>query len=102
MANTHYGEIGDIWKHLPLAEILAIERPRRYWESRRLGLLPSPFVGQGLRRGHLYRHAPDAPTLRDSAFGACCTRSRATQGSIRALRLSPWACWGECPRLLVL
>lgn len=33
MANRHYGQIGDIWKHLPLAEILSIERPSQYWES---------------------------------------------------------------------
>jgi 23S rRNA (adenine2030-N6)-methyltransferase len=33
MANVHYAEIGDVWKHLPLAEVLAIERPRRYWET---------------------------------------------------------------------
>gem|GEM_PF-3449085 len=33
MANKHFGSIGDIWKHLPLAEILEIERPRNYWES---------------------------------------------------------------------
>ena len=33
MANHHYGRIGDIWKHLPLAEILEIEQPAEYWES---------------------------------------------------------------------
>ncbi len=33
MANVHYGGIGDIWKHLPLAEILSIETPSTYWES---------------------------------------------------------------------
>ena len=33
MANVHFAEIGDVWKHLPLAEVLAIERPRRYWET---------------------------------------------------------------------
>jgi 23S rRNA (adenine2030-N6)-methyltransferase len=33
MANLHYGNIGDIWKHLPLAEILSIESPSTYWES---------------------------------------------------------------------
>ncbi len=33
MANLHYAEIGDVWKHLPLAEVLAIEAPRRYLES---------------------------------------------------------------------
>lgn len=33
MANRHFGRIGDVWKHLPLAEILLLERPRRYWET---------------------------------------------------------------------
>lgn len=33
MANRHFGEIGDVWKHLPLAEILAVEKPKDYWES---------------------------------------------------------------------
>ncbi len=33
MANVHYARIGDVWKHLPLAEILSAERPGRYWES---------------------------------------------------------------------
>jgi len=33
MANVHYAKIGDVWKHLPLAEVLGIERPGRYWES---------------------------------------------------------------------
>ena len=33
MANVHYARIGDVWKHLPLAEVLGIECPGRYWES---------------------------------------------------------------------
>jgi len=33
MANTHYGEIGDVWKRLPLAEVLHIEAPTAYWQS---------------------------------------------------------------------
>lgn len=33
MANKHFGRIGDVWKHLPLAEILSIEQPRQYWET---------------------------------------------------------------------
>ena len=33
MANVHYGNIGDIWKHLLLSEVLAIEVPTAYWES---------------------------------------------------------------------
>ena len=33
MANHHFGEIGDVWKHLPLLAAVAIERPMVYWES---------------------------------------------------------------------
>jgi 23S rRNA (adenine2030-N6)-methyltransferase len=33
MANVHYAKIGDVWKHLLLAEVLRIERPGYYWES---------------------------------------------------------------------
>src|SRR5919112_3263013 len=33
MANVHYAKIGDVWKHLPLAEVLSIERPGSYLES---------------------------------------------------------------------
>ncbi len=33
MANRHYAKLADVWKHLPLTEILATTRPRRYWES---------------------------------------------------------------------
>lgn len=33
MANRHFGRIGDVWKHLPLLEVLSLERPKQYWES---------------------------------------------------------------------
>ena len=33
MANVHYASIGDVWKHLPLAEVLQIVCPLRYWET---------------------------------------------------------------------
>ena len=33
MANHHFAKLADIWKHLPLAEILALEHPGLYWES---------------------------------------------------------------------
>jgi 23S rRNA A2030 N6-methylase RlmJ len=52
MANSHYGNIGDVWKHLPLAEILAIESPCRYWESHagssHYKLSPSPEREYGI------------------------------------------------------
>jgi len=33
MSYTHSGEIGDVWKHLPLCEILKIEVPLTYHET---------------------------------------------------------------------
>ncbi len=33
MANKQFGKLGDIWKHLPLADVLSIEQPEQYWES---------------------------------------------------------------------
>src|SRR5262245_29432311 len=33
MANRHFGNLGDVWKHLVLAEVLAMERPLHYWET---------------------------------------------------------------------
>lgn len=33
MANHHFAKLADVWKHLPLAEVLACDRPRHYWES---------------------------------------------------------------------
>ena len=33
MSYKHAGEIGDVWKHLPLCDILGIENPRRYHET---------------------------------------------------------------------
>jgi len=33
MPYNHAGEIGDVWKHLPLCDILKIEKPVKYRES---------------------------------------------------------------------
>ena len=33
MANHHFGEIGDVWKHLVLGDLLDRVRPARYWET---------------------------------------------------------------------
>ncbi|MBR8836407.1 MAG: hypothetical protein DSM106950_20885 [Stigonema ocellatum SAG 48.90 = DSM 106950] len=33
MSYRHFGRIGDIWKHIPLCEFLAIEKPTRYIET---------------------------------------------------------------------
>lgn len=60
MTYTHYGEIGDVWKHLPLAELLSMEPPRAYWESHAASglydLAPTPEQEYGavryLERAH--------------------------------------------------
>ena len=33
MPYSHAGEIGDVWKHLPLCEMLGFEKPKRYFET---------------------------------------------------------------------
>lgn len=33
MANRHFGKLGDVWKHLILAEILQNNPPAQYWET---------------------------------------------------------------------
>jgi 23S rRNA A2030 N6-methylase RlmJ len=33
MANQHFAKFADIWKHLPLVEVLRLDQPRRYWET---------------------------------------------------------------------
>ena len=33
MPYKHAGEIGDVWKHLPLCDILRVEKPMKYHES---------------------------------------------------------------------
>jgi 23S rRNA A2030 N6-methylase RlmJ len=31
--NRYFGNIGDVWKHLVLAELIGLEPPRHYWET---------------------------------------------------------------------
>jgi hypothetical protein len=33
VANAHFGNFGDVWKHLVLDETLARESPQSYWET---------------------------------------------------------------------
>jgi 23S rRNA A2030 N6-methylase RlmJ len=70
MANRHFGNIGDIWKHLPLAEILRIESPLRYWESHsgsaRYVLTHSPGRDFGIY--YFLDHAQKSQSLVNSAY----------------------------------
>lgn len=70
MANRHYAEIGDIWKHLPLTQILHAEQPAHYWESHAgsavYTLELSPARDYGLV--HFLRGGADNPLLRESVY----------------------------------
>jgi hypothetical protein len=33
MANRHFGKLADVWKHLVLAEVLTVDRPRRFYDT---------------------------------------------------------------------
>jgi 23S rRNA (adenine2030-N6)-methyltransferase len=80
MANRHYAEIGDIWKHLPLAEILANERPQQYWESHagsaHYALTPAASRDYGAI--YFLAHAATHPVLNTSAFWAVLDRLQPT------------------------
>jgi 23S rRNA (adenine2030-N6)-methyltransferase len=70
MANRHYAEIGDVWKHLPLAVILEREPVGEFWESHS-GSATYPFdPGEardyGARR--VLSRAADAPAMDRSAY----------------------------------
>jgi Ribosomal RNA large subunit methyltransferase D, RlmJ len=49
MANHHFAKLADVWKHLPLAEVLATDRPSHYWESH-AGSAVYPMVDDAERR----------------------------------------------------
>jgi 23S rRNA (adenine2030-N6)-methyltransferase len=70
MPYNHAGEIGDIWKHLPICDILAIEKPRRYVETNSafpFYILPrKPQLDYGIHQ--LMNHIEEAPVLAESVF----------------------------------
>lgn len=61
MPYSHYGEIGDVWKHLPLCTFLMEEKPVRYVESNSAS--PAYALNHSEQRKygifHLYMHASD-------------------------------------------
>jgi 23S rRNA A2030 N6-methylase RlmJ len=70
MANIHFGRIGDIWKHLPLAEILAIEAPQQIWESHAGSALYrlTRSVERDYGVYYFYEHALNADALAESTY----------------------------------
>ncbi|UCD75447.1 MAG: hypothetical protein JSV91_00725 [Phycisphaerales bacterium] len=69
MANRHFGNLGDIWKHLPLGDVLRTVRPDRYWESH-AGAASYPLTHSANRDFGVYHflaHASAEPALGQSA-----------------------------------
>ncbi|MDX1401680.1 MAG: 23S rRNA (adenine(2030)-N(6))-methyltransferase RlmJ, partial [Kiloniellales bacterium] len=68
--NKYFGDLGDVWKHLPLAEILRVNPPLHYWEthagSASYPLTESPERIHGALR--FRERAPDEPGLQECAY----------------------------------
>ena len=80
--NVHYGKIGDIWKHLPLAEILSIEKPAMYWDPY-AGSAEYPLTHSWERDYgvfHFLEKAGQTPDLCDSVFLQLLIRLQNAEG----------------------
>ncbi len=90
MANPHFGEIGDVWKHLALAEILASERPRQYMESHAgsAAYLISHSVPRDYGVFYLLENADRSGPLRESRY-VRLLRALADDGTLSVYPGSP-------------
>ncbi|MFW5653911.1 MAG: hypothetical protein ACOC0P_07675 [Planctomycetota bacterium] len=70
MANHHFGNFGDLWKHLPLAEVLALGHPNRHWETHAGSALYAMTPARGRDHGILWylSHLEQRHLLRDSMY----------------------------------
>lgn len=70
MANRRFGKVADVWRHLPLGEILRVEQPTVYGETHAGSAGYSP-VDDPERRFGIWRFlevATTAPVLADSGY----------------------------------
>ena len=83
MANRHFAELGDVWKHLPLAEVLRLNPSREYWEthagSPSYPLTASPTRVHGALR--FLKRAPLDPDLIGCAYLAALQTEPSVYGS---------------------
>jgi len=91
MSNPHFGNIGDVWKHLSLAAILAKERPGTYWESH--SGAAKYVLSSSLARdyGVLYflKNVNRSPALRASAYNRTLEEIEEMNGSVPSYPGSP-------------
>lgn len=71
MTNRHFATLGDVWKHLPLAEILRLNPPRHYWETHAgsaIYSLTRNSLPQFHGVMHFLSHASTEPSLAHSTY----------------------------------
>ena len=78
MPYRHAGEIGDVWKHLPLCDILALEKPLRYHETN--AAYSGYAVGHSERTDYGIFHVLDAKSLQDSKYIETLKKNGIDQG----------------------
>lgn len=99
MANHHFGNFGDVWKHLALAEVLALERPSRYAETH-AGSGSYAMVDDAERRFGVLRFlevADDTASLRNSRYRALLNQFGDARGFYPGSALMAMAELGSAP-----
>ena len=83
MANSHFGNLGDVWKHLVLAEVLEREPPRWYAETH-AGSAAYPLNRDPQREFGIWRFLAAAPRSAELAR----SRYYAIAGSCASARMA--------------
>ena len=98
--NHHFGALGDVWKHLVLAEVLRVNPPRHYWETH-AGSASYPLTESVTRgRGALnfVSRAHREPQLEGSAYRALL---KSMPGTYPGSALIALLSLGPCARYLL-
>jgi hypothetical protein len=114
MANTHFGNLADVFKHVVLAEALANLRPGEYWESHAGRALNDETDAIPPERSHgihtFWRLAQDSPALRQCHYARALLKSQPNLPTAEAppLRHIPGSAllarrlWGRAARRFLL
>ena len=91
MANRHYGKIGDVWKHLVLAELLQSEAPAEYWESHAgaADYALTHSVARDYGAYYFFRNAQRSERLRRTAYHAILRSQASATEELRNYPGSP-------------
>jgi 23S rRNA (adenine2030-N6)-methyltransferase len=88
MPYQHFGKIGDVWKHLPLCEFLAIEKPTKYVDTNAAypdyHLTDTPEQEYGILL--VARNIAKSPLIRESVYWrTLCSLPENADGIVRYL-----------------